>query len=176
MKPVYDGAPSVGSRLGRLLGSTERVMSGAASGGILLIMALGAAGVVSRMFSWALPGGIEAMRNLMAAVVFLGLAYTQAQNRHIRMDIIEKRFPPRLRLIVGEAVLLISVILFAIVTGKTGQIAYDSWQMREVDWGLIAFPIYPFKMLLPFAFAVLTVRIAVQFVTNWTGRHARRTE
>lgn len=148
----------------RLLSTTERTLNLVAAGAILVIMVLVTTQIVARKLGHALPGIYESAELLMVAIVFLGLAYIQSQRGHVRMELLVTRMSPRLRGAVEAFTLLLSLALFVIITYKSGQNAYQSWQMKDVTMGLIDWPVWPSKMLVPIGSGLLSLRFIVQLL------------
>lgn len=150
--------------LGRLLGTTERALNLVAAGAILLVMVLVTTQIVARKLGTAIPGIYESAELLMVAIVFLGLAYTQSQHGHVRMELLVTRLSPRWRNTLEVLTLLLSLGLFVIITYKSWGNAYQSWQMKDVTMGLIDWPVWPSKILVPIGSGLLSVRFMVHLV------------
>lgn len=150
--------------LGRLLSTTEKTLNLAAAA-ILVVMVLVSTQIVARyVFNRALPGIYESAELLMVAIVFLGLAYTQSQHGHVRMELLVTRLSPRWKSILEAFTLLLSLALFAIITYKSWGNAYVSWQMSDVSMGLIDFPVWPSKILVPIGSGLLCLRFITQLL------------
>jgi TRAP-type C4-dicarboxylate transport system permease small subunit len=156
--------------LDRLLSTTERTLNLVAAGAILVIMVLVTTQIVARKLGHALPGIYESAELLMVAIVFLGLAYIQSQHGHVRMELLVTRMPPRLRGVVETFTLFLSLVLFVIITYKSGQNAYQSWQMKDVTMGLIDWPVWPSKTLVPIGSGLLCLRFMVQLLHSVVPR------
>ncbi len=144
--------------LGRLLGTAERALNLVAAGAILLVMVLVTTQIVARKLGQAIPGIYESAELLMVAIVFLGLAYTQSQHGHVRMELLVIRLSPRWRNTLEVFTLLLSLGLFVIITYKSWGNAYQSWQMKDVTMGLIDWPVWPAKILVPIGSGLLSLR------------------
>ena len=120
-------------------------------GGVLLVLMviLGASDVIGRyVFSHPLLGALESSQIMMAAIIFLGWGFTQAQKGHIAVDIIMVHYPARLRAIIDFFMSLLSIGLFGILLWKSTLIGISDWQMgRLVD--ILKVPVAPFKFLIP---------------------------
>ncbi len=150
--------------LGRLLGTAERALNLVAASAILVVMVLVTTQIVSRKLGQAIPGIYESAELLMVAIVFLGLAYTQSQHGHVRMELLVIRLSPRWRNTLEVFTLLLSLGLFVIITYKSWGNAYQSWQMKDVTMGLIDWPVWPAKILVPIGSGLLSLRFIAQLL------------
>ncbi|WP_425050440.1 TRAP transporter small permease subunit [Psychromarinibacter sp. S121] len=139
-------------------------------GGIVIFMLvlLAVWNVLGRKFlGMPVPGYVDWTQQFMACFAFLGLAYCQREGGHIRMDIVVSRLHGR-SLWFAE---LLSVIFMLLLTTA---LIYGTWFhfQRSFDWSApmwsrdssidIALPLWPAKLLVPVALAVLWVRLALQ--------------
>lgn len=149
--------------LDKLLGSTEKALNFMAAVGVLVLTALVTTQIVARyVFSQALPGVFESAELLMVAIVFLGLAYIQSVNGHVRMELLVNRMSRVRRRTMEGFTLLLSLVLFVIITYKSGQNAHQAWRIGDVTMGLINFPTWPAKMLVPIGAGLLCLRLVAQ--------------
>jgi len=152
------------SFLARLLGATEKVLNLLAAGAIFVVMVLVTIQITARYLARAIPGIYESAELLMVAIVFLPLAYTQSVRGHVHMELVVNRLSPRWRNPVEMITLLLSLVVFSIITWKSGQNAYLSWRMGDVTMGLIMFPVWPSKMLVPIGSGLLCLRLLVHIL------------
>ena len=157
------------SRLDRALLPIERVLAFLSGLAAFSLMFLAAWSVTGReFFERPLPGYVDLIEALMPLIAIMGVSYVQREGGHIRMDILVGALRGRL-LWVFECVtvLLIFVLIAALVWGSWAH--FD----RSFDWTAplwsrdssidIGLPIWPSKLLVPIAFAVLSLRLALQF-------------
>ncbi len=135
---------------------------------IFALVLLAVIHVLSRKFLNApVPGYVDWTEQFMATFAFLGLSYTQRMGGHIRMDIFVTRLRGRtLWLVEGLTTLLTLVVVTALV--------YGSWYhfQRSFDWNAplwsrdstidISLPLWPSKLVVPFAMALLWLRLVIQ--------------
>ena len=159
---------SVLSRLDRALYRIERQLALLSGLAVFSLMVLAVFSVGGRnFFNQPLPGYVDWIEQIMPLIAFMGVAYTQRDGGHIRMDIFVGLFQGRvlwlIELITTLAVLLLMLLL-----------VWGSWAHfeRSFDWAApmwsrdssidIALPIWPAKLLAPVAFAVLSLRLMLQ--------------
>lgn len=163
------------SRLDRGLYRIERQLALLSGLAVFSLMVLAVFSVGGRnFFNQPLPGYVDWIEQIMPLIAFMGVAYTQRDGGHIRMDIFVGMFQGRalwlIELITTLAVLLLMLLL-----------VWGSWAHfeRSFDWNApmwsrdstidIALPIWPAKILAPIAFGVLSLRLMLQ---AWGFGHA----
>ena len=114
-----------------------------------------------------LPGYVDWIEQAMPLIAFMGIAYTQRNGGHIRMDMLVGQLRGR-ALYLAEFITTFAVLLLMVL------LVWGSWAhfQRSFDFAApmwsrdstmdIALPIWPAKLLAPVAFAVLCLRLGVQ--------------
>lgn len=156
------------SRLDRSLYRFERFLALIAGIFTLILMALAVVSVGGReLFERPLPGYVDWISQALPFIAFMGLAFTQRDGGHIRMDIVIGQLRGRAlwfaELLTSVATLVILILLI-----------WGAWSHfgRSFDWSApmwsrdstidINLPIWPTKVLVPLMFWVLGLRICVQ--------------
>ncbi|GGX48710.1 hypothetical protein GCM10007385_15940 [Tateyamaria omphalii] len=161
---------SVLSRLDKALLPIERVMALLSGLAAFSLMFLAAYSVTGREFFEApLMGYVDLIEMLMPLIAIMGVSYVQRNGGHIRMDIIIGAMRRRLLwLIELIMVLLILVLMIALVWGAWAHFdrSFDCARPfcsrdSSID---ISLPIWPSKLIVPIAFAVLCARLVLQAV------------
>ncbi|KAB7615997.1 TRAP transporter small permease [Amylibacter sp. SFDW26] len=116
-----------------------------------------------------LPGYVDWIEQAMPLIAFMGVAYTQRDGGHIRMDILVSFLKGRSLWIVEfiTAFLMLAVMLL-IIWGSWAHFG-RSFDFNAPMWSRdssmdIALPLWPAKLLAPVAFSVLALRLALQLV------------
>lgn len=115
---------------------------------------------------------LEAQWYLFASVVMLGAAYTFKKNEHVRVDILYTMLSDRGKLwldLIGTVVFLIPVCV--VITYMSWPIFTDSWfgdEMSSNAGGLIR---WPFKILLPIGFALVTLQGLSEIIKRAAALH-----
>lgn len=152
-----------------LLSSAEKVLDVAGAGACFLLMLIVIVEIFARyVFRVAAPGIYDFAQLLMVAIVFLGLAYTQSQNGHIHVDILVSRLPRWWQNLLQVFTLLLVLGVSIVITYKSGQNAYQAWKIDEVTLGLVAFPLWPGKVMVPIGMGLLSMRFIVQLKQRLT--------
>ncbi|MEP2474207.1 MAG: TRAP transporter small permease [Paracoccaceae bacterium] len=159
---------SVLSKLDRGLRPIERVFALVSGLAVFSLMFLAAYSVGGRKFFNApLAGYVDYIEAAMPLIAFMGVSYVQREGGHIRMDILVGALRGRLLwLFELISVLLILVLMVALVWGSWSH--FDrSFDMTRPLWSRdssidIGLPIWPSKLLVPVAFALLCLRLCLQ--------------
>jgi TRAP-type C4-dicarboxylate transport system permease small subunit len=156
------------SHLDRRLYKLERVFALISGLAVLSLMILAVVSVSGRNFiNQPLPGYVDWIEQAMPLIAFMGVAYTQRDGGHIRMDILIGRLKGRAlysaELITSLAILILMMLL---VWGSFAHFE-RSFDFGSPMWSRdssmdIAIPLWPAKLLAPIAFSVLCVRVALQ--------------
>jgi len=107
-----------------------------------------------------IAGSLELTEFMMAAVVFLGLAYAQAQRAHVRVDLIVTRLPRRPQAALDSITLLLSILLYAFIAWKGYERAVELLQKGLVS-DLLRIPHFPFRILVAIGAALLCLELVL---------------
>lgn len=179
---------SLVSRTERALYRVERVFALISGFAVFGLMILSVASVLGKaLLNMPVPGSIDWIEQFMPLIAFMGIAYSQRDGAHIRMDMVIGLF--RGRALWAVEALMVSLILLLVIL-----LIWGSWAhfMRSVafvadkgitDWITaiftfnlsdvlisrdssmdIALPIWPAKLMVPVAFLVLALRLFLQII------------
>jgi TRAP-type C4-dicarboxylate transport system permease small subunit len=129
---------------------------------IFLLVFLATTNVLGRwIFSLPISGYIDWVEQAMAFFAFLGLAYTQREGGHIRMDIVISRLHGRwlwfTEFLTTFFMLLITLVL---IYGSYLHF-YRSWDIGDSSLD-INLPTWPAKLVVPVALSLLVIRLLLQ--------------
>ena len=166
--PPADGAGRAVAALDRLLAPLENIFNLLAAFSILFLMLLAVAQIFGRaLLDMPIPGFIDFVEQAMVMFAFLGVAYCQRENGHIRMDLLVGNLRGRpmwaAEFITTLAILILMVLL---VWGSWAhfQRSFDfgePWWSRDSSMD-IRLPLWPAKLVVPVAFFVICLRLALQ--------------
>jgi len=156
------------SRLDRSLFKVETMLALLSGFAVFSLMILAVVSVGGRnMFNQPIPGYVDWIEQAMPLIAFMGVSYAQRLGGHIRMDILIGKLKGR-PLWVAEFIttLAMFILMVLLVWGSFAhfQRSFDfSAPMWSRDSSLdIRLPLWPAKLLIPVAFSVLTLRLALQ--------------
>lgn len=160
-----------GSRLSRIDQALEAIeirlalVSGLA---VFCLMLLAVVSVTGRnLLNFPVPGYVDWIEITMPLIAFMGISYTQRNGGHIRMDILIGKLEGRAMWAVELfSVLVMLVLVLFLIWGswahfdRSFDFAAPLWSRDStID---IRLPVWPAKLLVPFAFSILALRLALQ--------------
>ena len=129
---------------------------------ILAVMFIGVFQVFGRkLINLPVPGYVDVIEIVMTVFAFISIAYTQRLGGHVRMEIILKRFR-------GRGLWIVECLGTMTVIGIVAILAWFGYEHFLRAWTIgdstidIEIPLWPSKLLVPIAFAVLLVRLFIQ--------------
>jgi len=159
---------SILSRIDLLLYKLETYLVLICGIGVFALMLLAVVNVGGRnFFNQPLPGYVDWIEQIMPVIAILGVAYVQRDGGHIRMDLFIGRFSGCTLWIIELIGVFIMLFLMVVLT-------WGSWAHFERSFDFtaaylsrdssmdIALPIWPAKLIVPCAFAVICARLAIQ--------------
>ena len=158
------------SRLDRYLLKLEKFCALISGLGILSLMFLAVYSVTGRkFFNSPLAGYVDYIEAAMPIIAIMGVSYVQRDGSHIRMDIFVSFLRGRaLWLFELLSIVLILVLILALTWGAWVHFdrSFDCARPfcsrdSSIDIGL---PIWPSKLVVPFAFSVLALRLFLQAI------------
>ncbi len=156
------------SKLDRMLLPLERFCALLSGLAIFSLMFLAAYSVTGRkFFASPMMGYVDYIEAAMPIIAIMGVSYVQRDGTHIRMDMLVSALKGRiLWLFELISVLLILVLIVALTWGAWEHFdrSFDCARPlcsrdSSIDVGI---PIWPSKLVVPIAFAVLVLRLLLQ--------------
>lgn len=153
------------SRLDRQLYKLESIMALVSGLAIFSLMILAVVSVGGRnTMNMPLPGYVDWIEQVMPLIAFMGVAYTQRDGGHIRMDILVGKL--RGRILWGAefiTTLAMLVLIMLLIWGSYSHFL-RSFDFNAPYWSRdssidISIPLWPAKLLVPVAFSVLALRL-----------------
>jgi len=131
---------------------------------LLIMMLLGTADVVGRyLFNSPIIGTIEIFEILLPIISLLGLAYTQKEKGHIRVDLLYSRFPHRPQAVIGLGITIWSIILFILIAWQGTMTAISYWEQDRLISN-IHVPIYLIQLLVPLGAVALCLVLVIDLI------------
>lgn len=160
-----------GSMLSRLDGQLEKLelvlafLSGLCAFG-LMFLAVGS--VTGReFFNEPLPGYVDWIEFLMPVIAILGISYVQRGGGHIRMDIVVGQMRGRALWAMEFITTFFVLVLMILLVWGTWAHFDRSFDLSRPNWSRdstidIGLPLWPAKLVVPVAFAVISLRLSLQ--------------
>ncbi len=118
--------------------------------------------VVNRPTMWGMPSA----QFIFGIISVLGGGYTLLHGEHVTMDVVYKRFPPRVQRVMD----LISGLFFFLFAGtmlwKGTEFAWSSMMSGETYGQLWNPVIYPFKFMIPLGALLILLQGIAKFIRD----------
>ena len=160
---------SLVSRLDQSLLWLERKMALVSGLAVFSLMILAVISVGGRnFFSQPIPGYVDWIEQAMPLIAIMGIAYTQREGGHIRMDLLVGNLRGR-PMWAAEFVTTLAILILMVL------LVWGSWAhfQRSFDFGSpwwsrdssmdIRLPLWPAKLVVPVAFFVICLRRGLQW-------------
>lgn len=160
------------SRIDRLYLRLEKTFNLIGGVVIFLLVFLATGNVLGRwIFDLPISGYIDWVEQAMAFFAFLGLAYTQREGGHIRMDVVVGRLHGRwLWFTEFLSTLLMLLVSLVLIYGSFLHF-YRAWSIGDSSLD-INLPTWPAKLVVPVALSILVIRLLLQL---WAYARAIKT-
>ncbi len=129
---------------------------------ILGLMFLGVAQVLGRKFlNFPVRGYVDLVEFAMVVFAFLAISYCQKLGGHVRMEFIIRKFHGRLFWFLEIIGMLIGIFIISVLLYYSNEHFLRAWNIGDSSMD-IEIPIWPSKLMVPFAFSMLMVRFGIQ--------------
>lgn len=131
---------------------------------IFLVMIIGVVQVVGRsFFNRPVPSYVDIIEIIMSVFAFIGIAYCQRLGGHVRMEIILKMFKGRAFWIAELFGTVMNIMIIAILTDFAFRHFLRAYEIGDstIDGDFV---LWPSKLVVPVAFALLLVRLSINLV------------
>ena len=158
---------SVGRLVSRALGWAVNSSAFGAAAIVVILMAMVVADIFGRkVLNKPVPMSYEVGAFMLVFIVFMGLAYSQRQKAHIRVEILTLRMPPKIRAAMDLFAYTLGIAIYGLIFYETFKWSYHSFEIGEYVAGLVNIPKWPSQ----FAVAFGALLISLQFISDWIYR------
>lgn len=150
------------------IGKLENICVGIAGFALLLLMLLTTVDTIMRyFFSAPLIGVVEFSEEvLMVAIIYMPMSYVFLQGGHIKVELLERFFPTRLKVLFTKMHQIIGLILFLLITYFSIPVAYEAVVNNELSAAALPFPMAPSYIMLTLGCAMLCLR-SLELTFGW---------
>ena len=169
------------SRLDRALLKVEYAMILVCGLTVFSLMLLAVTSVGGRnFFNAPLPGYVDWIEQLMPVIAIFGVSWVRREGGHIRMDIVVSLLKGRWLWLAEMATTLAILLVVMLLLWGSWEHFLRSFDFEQPLWSRdssmdIALPIWPAKLVVPVALAVLALRLCLQ-VWAYGRAFAQKTE
>lgn len=152
----------------RWLNKIERGFCYTAAGLVFVMIFPTTVDVILRyIFNSPLPEMFQLTEFMMVGVVYLAIAYVQQLKDHIKIEIATQWLPKKGQDILDLFGCLVGLLIFAIITWQTGRLAWEAWDTQDYTMGIVQFPLWPAKSILPIGVGLLCLRLLLDFLIGF---------
>jgi len=145
----------------RVVASVETAFNGIAAASIFFLMLLGVSQIVGRNFGYPMWGYIDFVEQSIAIFAFMGIAYCQRTGGHVRMDLVLRGLKGRWLWFCETLAILLSMGVIAVLI-YYGYTHFERAYVQGDSTIDANFPVWPSKLIVPVAFSLLWLRLAIQ--------------
>lgn len=147
------------------LESALALVSGFTVLGLIILAVISVGG--RNLFNHPLPGYIDWIEQFMPLIAFMGIAFTQRDGGHIRMDMLVNNLSGRALWFVEWVTTLGIILLISLLIWGSFAHFQRSFDFTAPLWSRdstidIGLPVWPAKLLVPVALSVLSIRLWIQ--------------
>lgn len=109
-----------------------------------------------------IKGVLELNTVFMVVVVFMGLAWTESENYHVNVNIINNLLNPFWNCLLKIFSYIVSLILFLFILAASINATYVSLANNEMIYGFWEFPVWPVKSIIVIGIFLLCIEFIVK--------------
>ena len=132
--------------------------------------------VTMRWFKIPIYGVYELQGFLVGMTVYLGLAKTQQERKHIGVNILSQYLPTKLVSSLLLSIYTASMVFFGWLTYLLGSKAIESYVTGEVITGITRIPLFPLKIVMTFGLGLLTIQLFIDAVKEFKSLFSKQNE
>ncbi len=156
----------------RMIAAAGRVAGYIAAIMLAILTLLTVSDICGRFFfTRPIVGTTELTEYLLAIMAFFAIAWAAVKQRHIKVDLIMSRFPPRAQTIVDCITCLFSIGIYVIITWRLAMEGIDLQQLNLIS-AFLDVPKYPFYFIAALGAALLTlvtITTLIQYLAKVKG-------
>jgi TRAP-type C4-dicarboxylate transport system permease small subunit len=126
---------------------------------IILMLLMTVDVFLRKVFNSPIPGSFELSQLLIVGIVFLGLAYVQAEKGHIAVELATDWLPDRVKGFLNFFGYLVGLAVCTVLTWQSWLSAWEALVTGDYTMGIVNIPLWPAKILVPTGLGLLTLRI-----------------
>lgn len=128
---------------------------------IFIVMILTSFQIISRVMGYPWPGYLELSELSISIFAFLGVAYAQRLDSHIRMELIVGNLKGRLKWFIEFCATFCGFIIILILIRYSYLFAVDAYEIGDTTYDYL-YPTWPAKSLVPIAFSIWALRLFLE--------------
>jgi len=137
---------------------------------LFLLMLIIVGNVALRFLGYPLPGALELSELCLAVVIFSSLAYTQIMGEHVRIGLVYDRLPSKIRFSLALLSLVLGLTFCVFLMWQSGMEGFNAYVAKEFSFGLIKFPTWIPKLVIPVGGFLLGVELLFEIIDKIARR------
>ena len=142
---------------------------------LFFLLIIGAGDVIGRYtLNSPITGTKEISSMLVAGIVLLGWAHTQAKGAHVKVELVLTRLPQRTQEIINLVTTFLSLVLFSLIVWQSIKVAVKMFETNRLV-PIIMVPFAPFQLMVTLGAFVLCLEFIieiVQFIQKIKGKES----
>ena len=130
---------------------------------IFIVMILTSIQIISRVVGYPWPAFLELSELAISIFAFLGVAFAQRMDSHIRMELLVANLKGRIKWIAEFIATLFAFIVIGILIYYSSLFAIDAYVIGDSTMDYL-FPTWPAKILVPLGFTIWFLRLFLELV------------
>ena len=128
---------------------------------LFIVMILTSFQIISRVAGYPWPGYLELSELAISIFAFLGVAYAQRLDTHIRMELLVGNLSGKPKWLLEFFTTILSFTVVVILIYYSLLFAIDAYQIGDTTYDYL-YPTWPAKMLVPIAFTIWAFRLTLE--------------
>ena len=155
--------------MGSLPGIRPGVYVSAACAGLIMVM-VSADAMGRYLFNRPIKGVTEFVEEyLMAMMIFLALSATNRSGYHLKVELLEKHFPRRVKAVLDPVIELLGLGILLLIMVASWESFVRAAETGELSVGMVAYPLAPAYFFVPFGCALISIRMLRHLLTLVRG-------
>lgn len=143
--------------------------------GIVVMMFLVCGDIIGRyVLRKPIVGAFEFTEFLMAGIIFIGFAYSQAQKAHLKVDLLSTRLPPKTQYFLQIFNLSITFLFYALIAWRGIVGSWEAYVLDDKTAGLVRIPYWPARAVVPLGAVLLCSQILMDIVGSLQARRGKK--
>lgn len=135
--------------------------------GIMVIMVLSQI-LLRNLYQSGILGGDELVRHLVLWIAFFGAGIATRSGSHVKIDVLTKFMPAKMRRYADTAVSLFSCVICALLAAASIQFIHFEYQ-GQARSAFFNTPVWIMAVILPLGYGIIALRFAVNSLSEISG-------
>jgi TRAP-type transport system small permease protein len=152
----------------KVIKKTDEILAYISSFALFSMMILIFINAISRYFlTKPLSGVIEFTGEyLMVIMVFLAMSFTQKNDGHVKVELLQKFLPEKLKIVIEVLVKILSASIFILLTYTSYLLFVRNLNQDIRSISTLAYPLAPAVFLISFGSLVMSLRLLLSIFTS----------